>query len=34
MIGVRELLQKSRFEQNPCLECSDKNADSPFIAHA
>ncbi|KAG2499854.1 hypothetical protein HYH03_002145 [Edaphochlamys debaryana] len=31
VVGVRELLGKTGFTQNPCLECSDKNADTPFI---
>ncbi|KAK9805150.1 hypothetical protein WJX72_002186 [[Myrmecia] bisecta] len=29
--GVRELLGKSGFKQNPCLECSQGNAMRPFI---
>ncbi|GAB4818146.1 hypothetical protein N2152v2_005192 [Parachlorella kessleri] len=31
--SVREALGKARFTQNPCLECSAANADSPFILH-
>ncbi len=31
VIGVRDLLGKTGFAQNPCLECSDRNADTPFI---
>ncbi|EFJ51964.1 metacaspase type II [Volvox carteri f. nagariensis] len=33
VISVRELLAKTGFAQNPCLECSDTNADTPFIMH-
>ncbi|GFR41029.1 hypothetical protein Agub_g1461 [Astrephomene gubernaculifera] len=33
VIGVRELLAKTGFSQNPCLECSDSNADTSFIVH-
>ncbi|GIL72976.1 hypothetical protein Vretimale_4621 [Volvox reticuliferus] len=33
VIGVREVLSKTGFAQNPCLECSDTNADTPFILH-
>lgn len=28
---VREVLLKSKFTQNPCLECQDKDVDAPFI---
>ncbi|PNW85402.1 hypothetical protein CHLRE_03g184700v5 [Chlamydomonas reinhardtii] len=31
VIAVREMLTKTGFAQNPCLECSNKNADTPFI---
>eukprot|EP00803_Ostreobium_quekettii_P009985 evm.model.scf_4042.2 EVM.evm.TU.scf_4042.2 scf_4042:4871-9058(-) len=30
-LKVRKLLNSSGFSQNPCLECSDANADSNFI---
>lgn len=33
VVGVRDLLTKTGFAQNPCLECSDKNADSAFVIH-
>ncbi|GLC63450.1 hypothetical protein PLESTF_000037600 [Pleodorina starrii] len=33
VIGIRDLLAKTGFAQNPCLECSNTNADSPFIVH-
>jgi len=29
--SVRETLAKEGFSQNPCLECSDANAQAPFI---
>ncbi|PRW33622.1 metacaspase type II [Chlorella sorokiniana] len=29
--GVRQALAQARFSQNPCLECSEENADTPFI---
>lgn len=28
---VREVLLKSKFTQNPCLECQDKDVNAPFI---
>eukprot|EP01026_Neomeris_dumetosa_P056908 TRINITY_DN5216_c0_g2_i1.p1 TRINITY_DN5216_c0_g2~~TRINITY_DN5216_c0_g2_i1.p1 ORF type:complete len:392 (-),score=33.55 TRINITY_DN5216_c0_g2_i1:184-1359(-) len=31
VVDVRELLLQAGFKQNPCLECSSKNADSLFI---
>lgn len=31
ILKVRRLLTNSGFSQNPCLECSEQNADSPFI---
>lgn len=31
LFQVRQLLNKSGFEQNPCLECSVKNATVNFI---
>lgn len=31
VFAVRKVLSDGRFSQNPCLECSDKNAESPFI---
>ena len=31
MTGVRQALAQARFSQNPCLECSKENADTPFI---
>ncbi|PNH12389.1 Metacaspase-4 [Tetrabaena socialis] len=31
VIAVRELLLKTGFAQNPCLECSNLHADEPFI---
>lgn len=31
--GVRDTLSKAGFAQNPCLECSQRNADSSFILH-
>ncbi|GMH39205.1 hypothetical protein BSKO_07103 [Bryopsis sp. KO-2023] len=31
VLKVRKLLNNSGFEQNPCLECSDSNADANFI---
>jgi len=32
VLATRKLL-KGKFPQNPCLECSEANADSPFILH-
>ena len=29
--GVRQALAQARFSQNPCLECSEENADTPFL---
>lgn len=29
--GVRQALAQAGFSQNPCLECSEANADGPFI---
>lgn len=34
VVGVRDMLAKTGFHQNPCLECSEKWADSAFVAHA
>lgn len=34
VLKVRKLLNNSGFSQNPCLECSEDNADSPFIDHS
>ncbi len=31
MLGVRAALGMSGFSQNPCLECGNKWADSPFV---
>jgi hypothetical protein len=31
VIGVREMLAKTGFTQNPCLECSGKWADAAFV---
>eukprot|EP00210_Caulerpa_lentillifera_P004788 g4571.t1 len=31
VFAVRKALSEGRFSQNPCLECSARNADSPFI---
>lgn len=31
VFAVRKVLSEGRFSQNPCLECSEKNAESPFI---
>lgn len=33
VIGVRDLLNKTGFAQNPCLECDTKYADTPFITN-
>ena len=33
VLGVRQSLAKTGFTQSPCLECSLKWADSPFITH-
>mmetsp|Transcript_32881 Transcript_32881/g.83457 ORF Transcript_32881/g.83457 Transcript_32881/m.83457 type:complete len:405 (-) Transcript_32881:2077-3291(-) len=33
VVSVREMLGKTGFTQNPCLECSDKWADAQFILH-
>mmetsp|Transcript_36126 Transcript_36126/g.80399 ORF Transcript_36126/g.80399 Transcript_36126/m.80399 type:complete len:628 (-) Transcript_36126:943-2826(-) len=31
VVGVRDMLAKQRFAQNPCLECDAKYADTPFV---
>lgn len=33
VLKVRKLLASSGFTQHPCLECSEANADSPFLEH-
>lgn len=33
VLKVRSLLASSGFTQHPCLECSEINADSPFLEH-
>eukprot|EP00798_Chlamydomonas_sp_ICE-L_P029616 gene29616-2534_t len=33
VLAVRKTLAETKFAQNPCLECSDKHADSAFILH-
>jgi hypothetical protein len=32
VLAVRQKLQQQGFRQNPCLECSDQNADRLFLA--
>lgn len=31
VLSVRDSLSKAGFKQSPCLECSEKWADAPFV---